>query len=282
MRMVIPNEEQLRTYFQTPRPLAYDLTATFGDGQPGRIKKCIVDKYGKHHLGPQAWEAGDVAYQCLKQFHPTGIDAGEFTQLANEFLAMVSNEIYPAVLGLAEAGRLELHPHGLEGLKAAWAAYDWCERVIFGVDFFDSVMASDTDFDNHLGLALSLVLLERLSDAVIGDFLDGSGLADAMLEIGSLRDRIVPPGHVQRITEASRAAQDKLDRFKQARRKGADTLHVENRAMKADAFQWLDAQSSFKSIESAATAITKQQPIAHVTARDWYKEWKKLRSAGTP
>ena len=58
--------------------------------------------------------------------------------------------------------------------------------------------------------------------------------------------------------------------------------HAENHAMKAEIFEWLDAQTQFRSIESAAMAITKQIPIAHVTARDWYKEWKKLRSAGTP
>ena len=66
---------------------------------------------------------------------------------------------------------------------------------------------------------------------------------------------------------------EKLDNFKQARRKGSDAIHAENRAMKADVFQWLDSQPKFKSIEAAATAITKQQPIAPVTARDWYKEW---------
>jgi hypothetical protein len=58
--------------------------------------------------------------------------------------------------------------------------------------------------------------------------------------------------------------------------------HSENHAMKADVFAWLDSQTKFKSIEAAAMAITKQQPIAHVTGRDWYKEWKKLRSASTP
>lgn len=65
-------------------------------------------------------------------------------------------------------------------------------------------------------------------------------------------------------------------------KKGAAARHAEHHSMKAEVFQWLDVQSKFKSNEAAATAITKQQPIAHVTARDWYKEWKKLRSAGTP
>lgn len=64
---------------------------------------------------------------------------------------------------------------------------------------------------------------------------------------------------------------------------GAHARHSENRSMKADVFAWLDAQSlKFKSNEAAAMAIVKQQPIAHVTARTWYKDWKKLRSTGTP
>jgi hypothetical protein len=74
--------------------------------------------------------------------------------------------------------------------------------------------------------------------------------------------------------------QENHESAKQAAR--AIKRHTENHAMKADVFQWLEAQGKFKSNEAAAMAITKQQPIAHVTARDWYKEWKKLRSASTP
>ena len=66
-------------------------------------------------------------------------------------------------------------------------------------------------------------------------------------------------------------------------RKGADEAHKEHRSMKADAFVWLDAnRAQYKSMDAAAQAITKQQPIAFRTARDWVGEWKKLRSTGTP
>ncbi len=59
--------------------------------------------------------------------------------------------------------------------------------------------------------------------------------------------------------------------------------HAENHAMKADVFNWLDTNmASFKSMDRAAEAVTKQQPIAFRTARDWVGEWKKLRSASTP
>jgi len=78
-------------------------------------------------------------------------------------------------------------------------------------------------------------------------------------------------------------AKELIAREKQARRKGADMLHQEHRAIKADVFAWLDANTvKFKSNEAAATAIERQAPIAHVTARDWYKEWKKLQSASRP
>ena len=59
--------------------------------------------------------------------------------------------------------------------------------------------------------------------------------------------------------------------------------HSENHAMKEDVFVWLDTNMpNFKSMDAAAQAITKQQPIAFRTARDWVGEWKKLRSTGTP
>ena len=63
----------------------------------------------------------------------------------------------------------------------------------------------------------------------------------------------------------------------------AHKRHAENRAMKADVFTWLDSNMmNFKSMDAAAQAITRQQPIAFRTARDWVGEWKKVRSTGTP
>ena len=62
----------------------------------------------------------------------------------------------------------------------------------------------------------------------------------------------------------------------------ANKRHAENHAMKAEVFVWLDANmSDFKSMDKAAEAVMKQQPIAFRTARDWVGQWKKLRSAST-
>jgi hypothetical protein len=59
--------------------------------------------------------------------------------------------------------------------------------------------------------------------------------------------------------------------------------HAENRAMKHEVHTWLASNMvSFKSMDAAAQAITKQQPISFRTARDWVGEWRKLRSARTP
>lgn len=63
----------------------------------------------------------------------------------------------------------------------------------------------------------------------------------------------------------------------------AQARHTETRNMKADVFEWLDTHMvEFKSMDAAAQAIIKQQPVVFRTARDWVGEWKKLRSAGTP
>jgi hypothetical protein len=59
--------------------------------------------------------------------------------------------------------------------------------------------------------------------------------------------------------------------------------HAENRSMKADVFKWLDANKTDRmSMDAAAQAIIKQQPIAFRTARDWVADWKKLRSTSRP
>ena len=71
----------------------------------------------------------------------------------------------------------------------------------------------------------------------------------------------------------------------QSARQAANAIkrHAENHAMKADVFGWLDTNMvNFKSMDVAAQAVIKQQPIAFRTAREWVAEWKKLRSASTP
>lgn len=57
---------------------------------------------------------------------------------------------------------------------------------------------------------------------------------------------------------------------------GANARHAENRSMKTDVFLWLDVNMvNFKSMDGAAAAITKQQPIAFRTAQKWVGDWKK-------
>ena len=58
-----------------------------------------------------------------------------------------------------------------------------------------------------------------------------------------------------------------------------ELLEVKVRA--AALFSGVPAGNMLKSMDAAAQAITKQQPIAFRTARDWVGEWKKLRSTGT-
>ena len=64
----------------------------------------------------------------------------------------------------------------------------------------------------------------------------------------------------------------------------ASKSHNEHRAMKAQVFEWLDANmSQFKSMDAAAECVAgKIVPIKWRTARDWIGEWKKLRSASRP
>jgi len=272
-------DEKIKAYGRVPRLQAFDIHATFGEGQPGRIDQRLIDADGKHWLDEQAWEAGEVAYRCLQQLYPNGITATEFAHLANEFYSMACTDLYPEILILAEAGKLDIRPTGIEGMKAAWAEYDWCERVMFAFDFIDGTVACGLPADNPLNTVLPLVLLQRLDDAVIAAFMDGQGLFDVSLEIARLKDRLEPPKHVE---IAMQKMQVKLDTFTQARRKGADVIHAENRSMKADVFVWLDANMvNFKSMDKAAEAVIKQQPIAFRTARDWVGEWKRLRSAST-
>ena len=63
----------------------------------------------------------------------------------------------------------------------------------------------------------------------------------------------------------------------------AHKRHAEHYAMKDEVFKWLDGnRAHFKSKNKTAMAITKQQPIAFVTALGWVGDWENVRSTGRP
>lgn len=272
----ITTEEKIKAFSRIPRLQAYDITATFGDGSIGRTKRRLTSEAGATHLDEYAWQAGEIAYQCLKQLYSTGITHKEYCDIAKDFYSMVCEDVYPEILKLAESGRLIVKPNGIDGLKEAWDEYGWCSRIMLAFNFIDGLNAA---FTNPLNAAVPLALLKRLDDAVIAECMNEDGLAEAMIEVTRLQDRLQPPRHVE---AAIQSLERKIEDFVQARRKGANALHAENRLIKAEVFAWLDSQPPFRFIETAATAIIKQQPIQHSTARKWFKEWKKLQSASTP
>ena len=63
----------------------------------------------------------------------------------------------------------------------------------------------------------------------------------------------------------------------------AHSAHAENRAMKQEVFNWLDANPP-KVLDAAADAIREKKlvPVTWRTVRVCVGEWKKLRSTGTP
>jgi hypothetical protein len=66
--------------------------------------------------------------------------------------------------------------------------------------------------------------------------------------------------------------------------KAASARHKENRDLKDDAFQWLDANfTTCKSMDAAGEALIKGViPVSFRTARSYVTDWKKLRSTSTP
>lgn len=67
-------------------------------------------------------------------------------------------------------------------------------------------------------------------------------------------------------------------------RTAAHVRHRENRALKDEAFKWLDNNFlGCKSMDAAAEAMAgKVVPVAFRTARDWVGAWRKQRPASTP
>lgn len=119
------------------------------------------------------------------------------------------------------------------------------EEVDIGDEYFESASHAAHDWTDKMSSAI----LNDLDHRSIGDFVT-----------------LILESHAK----ASQAAK-------------AHKRHAENRAMKVDVFTWLDSNMvNFKSMDAAAQAITRQQPIQFRTARDWVGEWKKVRSTGTP
>ena len=126
--------------------------------------------------------------------------------------------------------------------------------------YCDNRFPEDIDPENPAHDQAASVEIDRWTDAVdasISEFLDHRTIG-AFIEIV--------------IANESKARQVRA----------AHKRHQENRSMKAEVFQWLDTNmSKFESLDKAAAAVTKQQPIGFRTARRWVGDWKKLPPAGT-
>jgi hypothetical protein len=65
-------------------------------------------------------------------------------------------------------------------------------------------------------------------------------------------------------------------------RSNAAQSHSETNKMKEEVFRWLTSENRvFKSADIAAAEIMKQVPVAHITAKRWFKAWKNETSAST-
>lgn len=290
-------EDSIAAYSLVPTIETYDLVATFGENQPGRSKKLLVSKGGKVHLDTGDWEAGDIAYQYLSQLHHATITPDAFRQLALDSLSM-ANEFYAALQTRADEGSLVMMMNGVEcgakGLAEAWDGYDWCDRVLMLVDTTESfAQQSDEPFPDEVRQLydemIALVLLQRLDDAVIAQFMDGHGLTELVLEVASLRDRLKPPIHVLRaINSATKSAVKEVmaEAVVAARsdlaKTAAQARHSKSRFHKQMVFDWCDQNMDrFSSMDDAALDIAETfVPEKFRAVRDWMTEWRKLRSAG--
>lgn len=81
------------------------------------------------------------------------------------------------------------------------------------------------------------------------------------------------------------ASKQAAERSRSARaRAAAARRHIENHAMRAQVFEWLDENMKhIASFDAAADAIAgKVVPVKWRTARDWVALWRKVRSASRP
>lgn len=121
----------------------------------------------------------------------------------------------------------------------------------------------------------------HLSKGDISEALDWIFEASEALELcygGDIWDSAVELFDIPDRDFALKAARSKMARG------AAHVRHRENRALKEEAFKWLDNNFlGCKSMDAAAEAMAgKVVPVAFRTARDWVGAWKKQRPASTP
>lgn len=115
-------------------------------------------------------------------------------------------------------------------------------------------------------------------------FVSAAGLADGYIERRLRLFRVLCCAAQRVEGHGAASAGDSVDATANARadlaRAGAYARHAENRALKREAFAWLDLNRvKFPSMDKAAEALAgKIVPVAWRTARDWVAEWHKLKA----
>ncbi len=262
----------------------YCLKMSFDVGQLGRQKQRLCDSDGRLQNDFELWEAGNVAYQHLKHYFPSGMSNFDFENWFNQVHGFLCDDFYPIILERIANGRTDLRPlcKGKDDFIEAWDAYDFPERAEVFLSFIDQQSTpwlTDEKLKAWAYSVSAMALLWRLDDAVIAMSLDGGYSAYLITHITELKHRLQPPDYHLRAYElAGNKSSIALAK------KGADITHIENRAAKAQVFEWLDKNfNKSKSMDDFALDLAgKLVPYKFRTVRDWLTEWNRLRSASKP
>lgn len=261
-----------------------DLAATYGPNSPGVHERRLVGKTGKMNFGADLWKTGRKALDVLEGALKDPSDyagpqqwSDSLPSLAKKCEVFLDEDFFPSLC--------QLHDEGLmtcDGIKEAWPKYDYPAKVELmtrAMEPFRLVLPEEDFSALDIPVMAASAIIFRLDDALIADFCFGNGLDSVLLEISELVRHLNIESSNKEAIHAAMLAKAK----KELASAGAAGRHAENRALKQDVFDWLDANPPKpRGKDAAAAAIAGGVvPVAFRTARKWIDEWENLPSTGT-
>ncbi|MPM75278.1 hypothetical protein SDC9_122270 [bioreactor metagenome] len=247
---------------------AIDVEASFKPAGIGFNEKTIVDSSGRKRLNSELWEIGEKVFNALQNdLHPdfqTNYANGH--DIAEMFVLEVVDDF---MVELHAAGRVN-HP-GIVDFPSFWKEQSIEYKILKFIEAMEGAagnVALIPGFEVLKQVMASMILL-RLDDAVISEFLDGRDLIENLRDIDLLWRNFNPPSYVAAIEKTA---------LRKRAKTGSSVTSAKYEAERAFVYEWLDKNFKHGAKHSdLALQLEKLVPREYDTILKDITAWKKRK-----
>ncbi len=249
---------------------AIDIESSFEPDGAGRKIKRILDKYEKPILNQSIWEIGRDVYEALQSDdRPDVLENYREGLVIAEML--VKDFVRPMFVEMIERGLLTFSASNEGYSITQWDDQTLEAKIINGLEIIEKrighISLFPPDMPDVFSHVIASLILLKIDDAAISEFLDGRGLIENVEDIYTLYRHLSAPPYVKAIQQHA---------LRTRARAGAESTNSKHKTHQDAVFDWLDTnyRPGYKHADMAAE-IEKLVPREYDTILKDITAWKR-------